>query len=52
MSFEGLAFSLVESSTCDNTAPADINDVTFDYNADQDTAVPRDLSTIATACTS
>ena len=52
MSFEGLAFSLVENSTCDTTAPADINDVTFDFNADQDTADPRALTTIATACTS
>jgi hypothetical protein len=52
MSFEGLAFSLVENSTCDTTAPADINDVTFDYNPDQNTADPRELTTIATACTS
>jgi hypothetical protein len=52
MSFEGLAFSLVENSTCDTTAPADINDITFDYNADQNTADPRELTTIATACSS
>ena len=52
MSFEGLAFSLVENSTCDTTAPADINDVTFDFNADQNTADPRELTTVATACTS
>jgi hypothetical protein len=51
-SFEGLAFSLVENSTCDSTAPADINDVSLDFNADQDTADPRALTTIATACTS
>jgi hypothetical protein len=51
MSFEGLAFSLVENSTCDTTAPVDINDITFDYNADQNTADPRDLSAVATTCT-
>jgi len=52
MSFEGLAFSLVENSTCDTAAPVDINDITFDFNADQDTAEPRELNTVATACTS
>jgi hypothetical protein len=51
-SFEGYSFSLVEESTCDDTAPADINSIDFAFNQDQDTAVPRDLSTVATACTS
>ena len=51
-SFEGLSFSLVQKSTCDVTAPVDINAVDFSFNADQDTADPRDLTTVATACTS
>jgi len=51
-SFEGLAFSLVEDSTCNTTTPTDINDTDFAFNPDQDTAAPRDLSSIATTCTS
>jgi hypothetical protein len=51
-SFEGLAFSLVEDSTCNTTAPTDINDTDFAFNPDQDTADPRDLTSITTACTS
>jgi hypothetical protein len=51
-SFEGLAFSLVEDSTCNTTTPTDINDTDFAFNPDQDTADPRDLTSIATSCTS
>jgi hypothetical protein len=51
-SFEGYSFSLVENSTCDTTAPADINVIDFAFNPDQDTAAPRDLTSTATACTS
>ena len=50
-SFEGYSFNLVETSTCDTTAPADINSIDFSFNPDQDTAAPRDLSTVAAACT-
>jgi hypothetical protein len=51
-SFEGLAFSLVEDSTCNTTTPTDINDTDFAFNPDQDTADPRGLTSITTACTS
>jgi hypothetical protein len=51
-SFEGLAFSLVEDSTCNTTTPTDINDTDFAFNPDQDTADPRDLASITTSCTS
>ena len=51
-SFEGLAFSLVEDSTCNTTIPTDINDTDFAFNPDQDTADPRALTSIATTCTS
>jgi hypothetical protein len=50
-SFEGYSFSLVEQSTCDTTAPADINVIDFAFNPDQDTAAPRDLAAIDTTCT-
>jgi hypothetical protein len=51
-SFEGYSFSLVEESTCDDTAPADINVIDFAFNQDQDTATPRDVTTVTSACTS
>jgi hypothetical protein len=51
-SFEGLAFSLVEESTCNTTTPTDINDTDFAFNPDQDTADPRSLTSITTTCTS
>ncbi len=48
--FEAFAQSLVVKSSCDTFIPADTNSVDFTFAADQDTAEPRDVSTVSAGC--
>ena len=49
--FEAFVQTLVEINTCDKSEPPDTNTSDFTYASDQDSAQPRDLSTVAPACT-
>ena len=48
--FETYAVQVIQGSTCENTAPVETNKIEFSFAADQDTAVPRDVSAIAASC--
>lgn len=48
--FEAYAIQVIQVSSCENSAPVETNNIEFSFAADQDTAVPRDVSGIAPAC--
>jgi hypothetical protein len=50
--FESYAGELIQGSTCENINPVATNNIEFSFAADQDTAVPRDVSMIEPTCTS
>lgn len=48
--FETYAVEVIQVSTCENTKPVETNNIEFSFAADQDTAVPRDVSGISPSC--
>lgn len=50
--FETYAIDLINGSTCDSLLPVETNNVEFYFNADQDAAIPRDVSLVDPTCTS
>ncbi len=48
--FEAFVQNLVGINTCDKSEALDTNGIDFTYASDQDTAQPRDISTVAPAC--
>ena len=49
--FDLYAKSLVENYSCEVKPAAEVNNVTFTFAPDQDTAAPADTSTITAGCT-
>jgi hypothetical protein len=47
---ETYVHELIQGSSCDSTDPVQTNSIEFSFAADQDTADPRDVSTIAPTC--
>jgi hypothetical protein len=48
--FETYATDLIQGSTCERTDPVQTNNIEFSFAADQDSADPHDVSTIAATC--